>query len=220
MTGKQYAFGMLGGFVGVFIDIGIGFLGGFPWFALIGVIVGLILGSNESNSSGGTVLSKEEKERINLENFMKTYKDVYIKLPKDSLEKLGSVTKLTMSVLGLSPQDMPQELLKMGGAIATILKENKFGTITPSQKSKVNKLISDFEQDLGTLAPILNKSMNAAMDKGLDFGIIGGAADVALYSVMDTHERRKNFRTANRATNQMIDGKVIALTNAIKTAIL
>ena len=222
MTGKQYAGGMIGGFIGVFIDVGIGFIGDFPWFALVGMIIGLIVASGEFGTSASTssLMSKEEKEKQNLENFIGKYKAIYRKLPKESVDNLGGIASYTINMLGLSPQDTPQELLKMGGALATIQNEGTYGTITAEQRTKVNKLINDFGQDLNTLVPILNKTMNTAAEKGLDFGIIGGAADVALYSVMDTMEKRKNFRTANRATNEMIDRKVRELTTAIQNALL
>ena len=222
MTGKQYAGAMVGGFIGVFIDVGTGFVGGFPWFALIGIIVGMIVASCDFEASGGSspAISKEEKEKQNLENFIEKYKTLYRKLPKDIIDKLGGTVSYTITALGLSPQDTPQELLKMGGALATIQNEGIYGNITSAQSAKVNQLVDSFCQDLGTLVPILNKQMNAAADKGLDFGIIGGVADVALYSVMDTMEKRKNFRTANRATNQMIDKKVCELFTAVQNVLL
>ena len=212
--------GTIGLIVGVFLCIGMGFYDGFVWLGMGGFLVGGIIGSGIQTNSGAPTVSKEEKERINMENYMKPYRDLFSKLPKSLVGKAGDVVVFANASLGLPAQDMPDELLKMGAAIATIQKEGTYGPITSTRRKKVEKLLDDFAEDMRTLLPVVNRGMDEAMNKGLGFGVIGSGADVALHSVMDTAERIKNVKMANRATNELINKKVSELASNIQSVLL
>lgn len=206
---KQYVGGMIGGFLGVFIDIAIGFLGGFPWFGLIGTIIGIILGSYEiSNNANSNYINKEEQKRQKFDNYISYYKNICKKLPQNTIVKLRVSINYLLLALGATVQDSPDELVKLGGALAMIQKEGVYGNPTYKQQKEIDKLVDRFCFDLETFTPIAQQTINEAANKGLNFGVIGDAVDVGVYTVMNTMEKKKNLRTAIRATNKLIDKKV------------
>ena len=215
MNIKYYIGGMVGGMVGCFIGVGLGGPNAAPWLAFIGIIIGFAVVAYYA-SQDTPKLSEERQKEINLENYICYYKTLLKNLPKMQLGKLAGVISHTTASLGLPVNSMPDELLKIGGAIATIQKEDNYGIITQKQTSEIDTLIKELNRDLSTLIPVLNNQMNQAIDKGLGFGVIGNGADVALHSIMDAHERSKNFRTANRAANALINEKIKNFAQEIK----
>lgn len=224
MTFKQWIFGVIGGMAGVLLCVAIGFIEGTPWFGFIGMIVGLIVASiDRSTGAGkktGISMSKEEQERVRLEKYIQQYKVVVQKLPEYQLNWLVRIiVKANAGLMGLSAQEMPQELIRMGAAVAQVQKSGQYGKFTTQQAQMANEVLEDLEFTLGYLIPAGNMMRNQAVDRGLGFDIIGSASQVALHSVMDTMERQKNYRVANYRANEDINKKIKEAREGLQRAI-
>lgn len=108
---------------------------------------------------------------------------------------------MVYGVSGVDAKQLPENYSKLFIAASEELKNESRVVNNPVSDRKT----SDYCEYIKIAAGVGNKRANAAMNKGLDYGIItNSAADMALYSALDTSKKIKNVRQEEGATMRIL----------------
>ena len=160
---------------------------------------------------------RELKARQEYMDEREQYKKILKQLPKPQIERVHAITGVTHLGLGHPPGEMPDKLLRVSAAAASLKDENVFCKLTSAQRKEIDVLIGDFEKSMSFYVPAARNALNHATDSGLNFGILStNAADTALYGMMEARARVNNYNKMTRSVNQNIDDYVTELIRGIQ----
>lgn len=120
-------------------------------------------------------------------------------LSKKDLQMLEDMLRKVESFSNINGIDLPKQAQLLFVNIAKQKDTVEKGTLTKNQSKEFCELIGRFTFSYQGLLKFSVQSQEQAMNKGLGFGVIGDAADIALYSVMETVEKKKALNTSQRA---------------------
>ena len=146
----------------------------------------------------------------------KEYKRVFSILPDSLIDRLlRALGRISMNRT-IADEQIPFEFFMATNALTEIKKEGVTGR-NISSNSNYEAIVSSFEQYVDALLQNNVKYMQKAESQGLGFGIItNNMADMALYSAMNIHEKRKAINHANFKVYSFIRTIVVGLKENIE----
>ena len=173
--------------------------------AMIFIIAGSVILANKIQSKSSTAVI------IKWNNDVEKYKGIVKMLPQHQVERLHQIVYKAGTSINLPTTELPDELSKLVTATTAIIKSNSFGVIPAEKENQSHKIITEFENQLNSLVPVINRALKDVYgENGLDFGIITtSAADMALYNAMDNAEKNKKADKTILHYTKQFDEEVI-----------